>query len=296
MALVGNPNTGKSTLFGALSGVRQRTGNYPGVTVEKKIGHATIESRRFEFIDLPGSYSLAPRSLDEMVAVEVLLGRQADSRPVDCVLSVVDASNLERNLYLVSQTLALGKPVVVALNMVDVAESRGVRVDVEKLSARLGTPVVAIQANSRRGLDALRQALLEAATQGKRPAACDPFPTAFRQEVDALERSLQTMPLGEAAAEFIQSNGDPANSKSDPALHGPLPRYLVERLLLDTSNYLQEHLVQWPARATHAAARCGAAALGGGRSASSGGRGHGPLRMAGFCARGRGDASLDCAA
>src|SRR5688572_29224897 len=104
VALVGNPNTGKSTLFTALAGVRQRVGNYPGVTVEKKVGHLRHDGQQLELIDLPGTYSLAPRSPDEMVAVDVLLGRRGNEMP-DVVLSIVDASNLERNLFLVSQVL-----------------------------------------------------------------------------------------------------------------------------------------------------------------------------------------------
>src|ERR1041385_9234675 len=102
VALVGNPNTGKSTLFTALAGVRQRVGNYPGVTVEKKVGTFTHDRQTFQLVDLPGTYSLAPRSPDEMVAVDVLLGRQAEVPQADAVLSIVDASNLERNLYLLS--------------------------------------------------------------------------------------------------------------------------------------------------------------------------------------------------
>ena len=110
IALVGNPNTGKSTLFTALAGVRQRVGNYPGVTVEKKVGSLTLGGQRCQLVDLPGTYSLAPRSPDEMVAVDVLLGRQADVAAARRVLSIVDASNLERNLYLLSQVLELGLP------------------------------------------------------------------------------------------------------------------------------------------------------------------------------------------
>jgi ferrous iron transport protein B len=100
VALVGNPNTGKSTLFTALAGVRQRVGNYPGVTVEKKSGTMRHGGHTFELIDLPGTYSLAPRSPDEMVTVDVLLGRRDNAAPPDVVLSIVDASNLERNLTL----------------------------------------------------------------------------------------------------------------------------------------------------------------------------------------------------
>ena len=121
VALVGNPNTGKSTLFGLLAGTHQRVGNYPGVTVEKRTGECELARRRFTLTDLPGLYSLSPRSRDELVAVEVLMGRVDDTAPVDAVLSIVDASNLERNLYLLSQVLELGLPTVVALNMTDVA-------------------------------------------------------------------------------------------------------------------------------------------------------------------------------
>src|SRR3954449_11197687 len=162
VALIGNPNTGKSTLFSALAGVRQRVGNYPGVTVEKKLGMAEFHGRAFTIVDLPGTYSLSPRSPDEMVAVDVLLGRQADAPPIDVVLCIVDASNLERNLYLVSQVLELGLPTVVALNMVDVADERGVKIDSKRLAERLGVPVVEVQANRRLGIDKVKSALLEA--------------------------------------------------------------------------------------------------------------------------------------
>ncbi|MCA9245646.1 MAG: 50S ribosome-binding GTPase, partial [Planctomycetales bacterium] len=100
IALIGNPNTGKSTLFNALCGLRQRVGNYPGVTVEKKVGVLECEGRRLQVVDLPGTYSLAPHSPDEMVAVDVLLGRKPNQPAPDAVLLIVDASNLERNLYL----------------------------------------------------------------------------------------------------------------------------------------------------------------------------------------------------
>src|SRR5215471_19374846 len=124
IALVGNPNTGKSTLFTALAGVRQRTGNYPGVTVEKKIGHLEFGDQRWALVDLPGTYSLAPRSPDEMIVVEVLLGVREDVPHCDAILCIVDASNLERNLYLLSQVFELGRPIVVALNMIDIARER----------------------------------------------------------------------------------------------------------------------------------------------------------------------------
>jgi ferrous iron transport protein B len=220
IALVGNPNTGKSTLFNALAGVRQRVGNYPGVTVEKKTGHLVHAGQRLELIDLPGTYSLAPRSPDEMVAVDVLLGRRPDAPAPDAVLCIVDASNLERNLYLVSQVLELGLPTVIALNMIDLAADRGMTIDVAALRQRLGVPVIELQANRRQGIEELKQALTTAADRPIEVPA-SPFPAAFQQEVAGLETLL-------AAAE--------RGSRPPP------PRYLVERLLLDTGGYLEEIL------------------------------------------------------
>ncbi len=217
IALVGNPNTGKSTLFSALAGVRQRTGNYPGVTVEKKVGHLTIGDQRLSLIDLPGTYSLAPRSPDEMVAVDVLLARRLDVPPPDMVLCIVDASNLERNLYLVSQVLALGLPTVVALNMIDVARRKGLVIDTAKLAERLGVPVYEVQANQAVGIRELKQGLLDSVGCPANQVSTG-FPPVFQREVEALASSV------------VDREGR------------PLPRYLVERLLLDTSGYLDREL------------------------------------------------------
>jgi ferrous iron transport protein B len=214
VALVGNPNTGKSTLFSALAGVRQRVGNYPGVTVEKKLGTMLHDGRRFEIVDLPGTYSLAPRSPDEMVAVDVLLGRRSDVRPPEVILSIVDATNLERNLYLVSQVLELGLPTVVALNMVDVAAKRDIEIDIELLQQRLGVPVVPLQAHRRIGVGELKSALATAAQEAA-PPRTSPFPELFRNETAALQSEL------------------------DKGRSEPLPRYLVERLLLDSGGYVE---------------------------------------------------------
>ncbi len=221
VALIGNPNTGKSTLFGALSGARQRTGNYPGVTVEKKLGQMTHDGHRWTIVDLPGTYSLAPRSPDEMVAIDVLLGRRGDVAPPDVVLCVVDASNLERNLYLISQVLELGLPTVVALTMTDVAAARGIQVDSRRLGQNLGLTVVPVRADRKQGLDALKSALASAADH---PSAehPSPFPEPFRDEVARLGLALSN------------GHGDEA-----PAL----PRYLVERLLLDTGGYFEGHVL-----------------------------------------------------
>ncbi|HLP06710.1 MAG TPA: ferrous iron transport protein B [Opitutaceae bacterium] len=159
-AFVGNPNCGKSTLFNALTGLRQKVGNYPGVTVEKKIGECFSQhGRRMQIIDLPGAYSLAARSPDEAVMRDVLLGRRADTPRPDRVVCIVDATNLERNLYLVSQILDLGLPVIVVLNMMDLAVANGLRIDVDALARRLGVPVVTCQANAGVGLTELRVAM-----------------------------------------------------------------------------------------------------------------------------------------
>src|SRR5215204_5066522 len=163
VALVGNPNAGKTTLFNALSGLRQRVGNYPGVTVEMKKGHLTAHGLGIDLIDLPGTYSLAARSPDEMVAVDLLLGRRPEEPRPDVVLSIVDATNLDRHLYLTSQLLDLGEPVVVAVNMTDAAAAQGIRIDYETLSRELGVPVVPIQANKGVGLDSLTRTILTTA-------------------------------------------------------------------------------------------------------------------------------------
>ncbi len=233
VALVGNPNTGKSTLFTGLAGVRQRTGNYPGVTVEKKIGHAEIAGQKFCFIDLPGTYSLAPKSPDEMVTVDVLLGRQADADPPDAILCIVDASNLERNLYLVSQVLEFGLPTVIALNMTDVAAERGIEIDTDRLAERLGAPVVPVQANRRIGLKELQTALQTAAGSSMNSSAnsCAKSASVRNAKVDSA-----LPPEFRAEARKLEAIlADGAGSLSD----NRWPHYLVERLLLDTSGYLE---------------------------------------------------------
>ena len=159
VALVGNPNTGKSTLFNALAGMNVRTGNYPGVTIEKKTGLCELETGKITLVDLPGTYSLAPRSPDELVAVEVLTDNVTQPGGVNLIVCVVNALLLQRNLFLVSQLLELGKPVVVALNMIDVAESRGMQIDVKRLSEQLGVPVVATSAAKRTGIAELKETI-----------------------------------------------------------------------------------------------------------------------------------------
>lgn len=156
------PECRKSTLFNALTGARQHVGNWPGKTVEKKEGIWQHAGREYEVVDLPGAYSLTAYSLEEIIARDYIV----DKHP-DVVVTVVDAANLERNLYLVVQILEMGARVVVALNMSDVAESRGVRIDVPRLSTGLGVPVVPTVASKGHGLDQLKETVIEAIKTGE---------------------------------------------------------------------------------------------------------------------------------
>ncbi len=159
-AFVGNPNCGKSTLFNALTGLKQKVGNYPGVTVEKKIGETYSQhGHPIKIIDLPGAYSLAARSPDEAVLRDVLLGRRADTPQPDRIVCILDASNLERNLYLVHQILDLGRPVILALNMMDLAAKSGLEIRVARLEKELGIPVIPCEAANGKGIVELRLAM-----------------------------------------------------------------------------------------------------------------------------------------
>ena len=160
VALVGNPNAGKSALFNALTGARQKVGNYPGVTVERHSGRLVLDDGRpVELIDLPGAYSLEPSSPDERVTRDVVTGASSLERLPDALVVVVDAANLDNHLRFTLQLIALGLPVVVALNMVDLAERDGLTLDAAVLERELGVPVIATVAVRKRGLDGLRAAL-----------------------------------------------------------------------------------------------------------------------------------------
>ncbi len=156
VAIAGNPNCGKSALFNCLTGIRQTTGNWPGVTVERKQGQFELDGEQVDLIDLPGIYTLDAISLDEKVTRQYLLSREAD-----VVVNVLDASNLERNLYLTVQLLEMGVPLVIVLNMMDVAKKRGISLDVATLGEKLGCPVVEIVAVAGAGIDTLKVALRE---------------------------------------------------------------------------------------------------------------------------------------
>ncbi|SHG34446.1 ferrous iron transport protein B [Desulfacinum infernum DSM 9756] len=184
-ALAGNPNCGKTTLFNAITGARQHVGNYPGITVEKKEGLCSLDGRTLRLVDLPGTYSLTAYSLEELVARDFLV----HERP-EVVINIVDASNLERNLYLTVQLLELGVPVVMALNMVDVAESRGIRIHCDELSRRLGIPVVPTVARRGEGKEALLRAAVDVAESGRR---WEPLRLSYGADIDPALQDMERL-------------------------------------------------------------------------------------------------------
>jgi ferrous iron transport protein B len=194
IALVGNPNAGKSSLFNALTGARQKIANYPGVTVERKSGHASFaDGRPLALVDLPGSYSLSPASPDEAVTRDVVLGRQAGEKRPDALIVVVDAANLDNHLCFALELIALGLPTVVALNMLDLAERDGLTLDPDRLAAELGVPVVPTVAVRKRGLTELLAAVDGAILSHGLSATDQPAPppgdTALHQRARAIARA-----------------------------------------------------------------------------------------------------------
>ncbi|HHM01878.1 MAG TPA: ferrous iron transport protein B [Caldithrix abyssi] len=160
VALVGNPNTGKTSVFNSLTGLHQKVGNYPGVTVEKKTGSFTFNDTDVELIDLPGLYSLVPKSLDDKIASDILTNPKNKISVIDIIVLVADASNLNRNLYLLTQIMDIGKPVILALNMMDVAKRNGLKIDVACLQEELGVMVVPVVAKKNKGIDELRRGIV----------------------------------------------------------------------------------------------------------------------------------------
>ena len=155
VAFIGNPNCGKTTLFNAYTGAKLKVANWPGVTVEKKEGQFEFEGQKMKLVDLPGIYSLTSYTMEEKLSRQYVLGDD-----VDIIIDVVDASSLERNLYLALQFIELGKPVVLALNMMDIVEERGMEIDLHRLPEMLGIPVIPVSARKKTGLDILMHAVL----------------------------------------------------------------------------------------------------------------------------------------
>ncbi|OGP64258.1 MAG: ferrous iron transport protein B, partial [Deltaproteobacteria bacterium RBG_13_53_10] len=185
IALAGNPNSGKTTLFNAITGARQHIANYPGVTVEKKSGRVIHQGYDIEVVDLPGTYSLTAYSLEEIVARDFLV----KERP-DLVVNIVDASNLDRNLYLTMQFEELGVPLLIALNMMDEAASRGIAIDVKALSGMLGVPVVPTVARSRQGIPELLNKVVELAEKTKQ---WNPGILSYGSDVDQSLREIEAV-------------------------------------------------------------------------------------------------------
>ncbi len=216
IALVGNPNCGKTTLFNALTGSKQHVGNWPGVTVEKKSGHYRLRDVEVEVVDLPGTYSLDV--VDQEVSLDELVARNyVDTNDAQLIINIVDASNLERNLYLSSQLAEMQVPMLVVLNMVDVAESKGIRVDAAALAQQWGCPVVPVVAASGKGIAALKEAIHTAAQQPG-PASAK---VQFCPELEAAIAAL--LPAIEATG------------------HRVAPRWLAVRLLEGDDLALRQH-------------------------------------------------------
>lgn len=188
VALIGNPNSGKTTVFNNVTGGHQHVGNWPGVTVERKEGKRTYVGRILRIVDLPGVYGLTAYSLDEVIARNFVV----DEHP-DVTVDVVDASNLERNLYLAVQLLEVGANLVVALNMMDVAESRRYRIDVAGLSKHLGAPVVPVVASRNEGTEELLHEVVHAA-EGQTPL--DGFRLTYGRELDEEMAKLEELISG----------------------------------------------------------------------------------------------------
>ena len=211
IAVVGSPNSGKSTLFNRLTGLRQRIGNYPGVTVEKHIGLLKSDDRTIELVDLPGTHGLSAHSYEEQISIDVIFGRMEGTQPPDAILAVVDATNLYQGLYLVQQLLDLGTPVAVALTMCDAADAGGISIDIDKLRDYLkGAPVCPVVATTGQGIGDLHDVLMHLVDQPP------PEPTGAWPELTAAARELAkgaAVPLSNAEIERLLIEGPAGNNQ-----------------------------------------------------------------------------------
>ena len=191
IALAGNPNSGKTTVFNNLTGAKQHVGNWPGVTVEKKEGSCSFRGRSLKVVDLPGVYSLTAYSPDEVVARNFII----DEKP-DVVVDIVDASNLERNLYLAVQIMEMGAPLIIALNMMDAAESRRYQIDVKAISQEMGVPVIPMVANRNKGTDELMEEIVRVAEKEADASGVRiEYGREVENEISRLEEAISESPL-----------------------------------------------------------------------------------------------------
>lgn len=225
--MVGGPNSGKSTLFNRLTGLRQRIGNYPGVTVERHIGSLKTDGRTIELVDLPGTHGLSAHSYEEQIAVDVIFGRMEGTQPPDGILAVVDATNLYQGLYLVQQLMGLERPIVVALTMWDAAKTGGLSIDIEALSQRLGgIRICPVVATTGEGINDLRNELVGLAD------ADVPEPAAAWPELSEMAADLAngaTVPLRLAEVERLLIDGATGSNKYVLDCLGPDAEARVER-------------------------------------------------------------------
>jgi len=255
IAIIGNPNSGKTTLFNALTGLRQKVGNYPGVTVEKKEGRIEFsDGSEAVLLDLPGTYSLTANSPDEKVATDILLGRVDHTPLPELVVCVVDASNLERNLYLISQIIDNHLPVVIALNMIDVATHEGLIIDVQKLSAELGVKIVPTVGSKAVGIEELKAAIA-GRVEPSRKSRQWILPEPVQRECDELKRMLQSMhhlaePLAFHEAIVLLTSTAALSEHDDryaPELidHVKQDRLVLEKLGIDRNSIVVESRYEW---------------------------------------------------
>ena len=208
IALAGNPNCGKTTMFNNITGAKQHVGNYAGVTVEKKEGHTNFDGHELLFIDLPGTYSLTARSLDELVARNVIVNDNPD-----VIVNVLDASNLERNLYLAAQLLELEKPMVIALNMADVAEEMGIKYDLKKMAEMTGATIVSTVGRTNIGTKDLLEAIISVAASQKAPGVTINYGDLLEGKISELVEELKqagtvTYPLRWVAVKLLEKDAD----------------------------------------------------------------------------------------
>ena len=208
IALAGNPNCGKTTMFNNITGAKQHVGNYAGVTVEKKEGHTNFDGHELLFIDLPGTYSLTARSLDELVARNVIVNDNPD-----VIVNVLDASNLERNLYLAAQLLELEKPMVIALNMADVAEEMGIKYDLKKMAEMTGATIVSTVGRTNIGTKDLLEATISVAASQKAPGVTINYGDLLEGKISELVEALKqagtvTYPLRWIAVKLLEKDAD----------------------------------------------------------------------------------------